>query len=244
MKPIFRPIACITSTGSAGTGAGVLLVGGLHLVHPVAGHRAVAGRVVDQLELAVAHVVVDRLRHADGDQIQPALAGPTGRSCWPCPSSRCRRCRADSPLDGPGAPRSSRSKSSVWFGSELVAAGADRAGRRGEPQQGDLLGRLGRQVEQLLLQHAFDAVPGPVDRADGVKLPGGLDDPPQTVIDHRRWPAALRDDQVLGTTHNPYPCCEKPRFYRYRQGQSRTAGGSTDRRQIVRHLVLFLPPPI
>ena len=51
MKPIFRPIACNTSTGSAGLRTGVLLVGELHRVRPVAGRAAVAGRVIDQLEI-------------------------------------------------------------------------------------------------------------------------------------------------------------------------------------------------
>ena len=179
-------------------GAGVLLVGVLDHVHPVAGHRAVAGRVVDQPELAVAHVVVDRLGHADGHQVQPALVGQLGDLV-----GRVHRVVAadveqiadlvgpqdlDHPLEILGLARL-----------ELVAAGADRAGRRRESQQGHLLGRLGREVEQFLLQHALDAVPGPVDRADGVELAGRLDDPPQAAVDDRRRPAALGDDQIPPT---------------------------------------------
>ena len=49
----------------------VLLVGRLHHVHPILGHRTVARRVIDQLELAVAHVVVDRLGHADANELNP-----------------------------------------------------------------------------------------------------------------------------------------------------------------------------
>ncbi len=58
--------------------AGVLLVGVLDRMHPVPGHRAVAGRVVDQPELAVAHVVVDGLGHAHGHQVQAPLVGQLG----------------------------------------------------------------------------------------------------------------------------------------------------------------------
>ena len=50
--------------GIRGAGAAVFLVGVLHVQGPVAGHGAIAGRVVDESELRVAHVVVDRLGDA------------------------------------------------------------------------------------------------------------------------------------------------------------------------------------
>ena len=71
MKPIFRPIAWMTRTGSAGAGAGVLLVGLADVLGIVPGDGAVAGRVVEERELGVAEVVVDGLGHADGDEVEP-----------------------------------------------------------------------------------------------------------------------------------------------------------------------------
>ena len=53
--------------GIGRTASGVLLVGELHRMCPIAGRAAVAGRVIDELEVAVADVVVDRFGHADGD---------------------------------------------------------------------------------------------------------------------------------------------------------------------------------
>ena len=78
----------------------VLLVGLLDLAGPVAGHGAVAGGVVDELELGVADIVVNGLgarRWLPG----PGRAGGPGRPpCEPCPWSRCRRCRTGSPRRG------------------------------------------------------------------------------------------------------------------------------------------------
>ena len=51
-------------------GAFVFLVGVLDGVHPVLGNGTVSGRVVDELEFAVADVIVNRLRHADRLDIQ------------------------------------------------------------------------------------------------------------------------------------------------------------------------------
>ena len=84
---------------------------------------------------------------------------------------------------------------------QLVAAGADRSGGRRVAQQRDLVGRLGGQIEQFFLQHAFDAVVSPVDGADFRHLASGLDDAAQRVVDDRTGAAALGDHQVLGGTH-------------------------------------------
>ena len=52
------------------TRAFVLFVGILYGMHPIFGARSVARRVVDQFEFAVPHVIIDRFRSADADQIQ------------------------------------------------------------------------------------------------------------------------------------------------------------------------------
>jgi hypothetical protein len=88
---------------------------------------------------------------------------------------------------------------------QLVAAGADRAGRRREPQQRDLFRRLSRQIEQLLFQHPFDAVHGAIDGADFRQLAGRFDDAPQAVIDDGAGAAALGDDHVSSFGHADTP---------------------------------------
>ena len=60
------------------------------------------------------------------------------------------------------------------------------------------------EIEQLLLEHPLDAVPGAVDRADGGELSGGLDNAPQAAVDDRGWPAALGNDQVPRNTHDTH----------------------------------------
>ena len=89
-------------------------------------------------------------------------------------------------------------------GPQLVAARADRAGRRRVPQQGHLLRRLGRKIEQFFLEDPLDAVPGAVDGSNRGELAGRLDDSPQTAIDDRRWAAALRNDQIPSDIHGFY----------------------------------------
>ena len=61
-----------------GAAAAVLLFRVGHDLHPVPGHGTVAGRVVDQLELAVAHVVVDGLGDARARELEPHIAGERG----------------------------------------------------------------------------------------------------------------------------------------------------------------------
>ena len=118
--------------------AGVFLVGVLHHVHPVFRRAAVAGRVVDQFEFAVAHVVVDRFRHADGDQIEPALAGQLGDLV-----GRVHRIVAadvEKIANVVGLEHVDRAVEILGLRRlELVAAGADRAGRRRVPQAAILL---------------------------------------------------------------------------------------------------------
>ena len=59
-------------------GTAVFLFGVLDCMRPIFRRRRVAGRVVDELELRVANIVVDRLRNADRLQIEAASAGEFG----------------------------------------------------------------------------------------------------------------------------------------------------------------------
>ena len=84
-----------------GAGAGVLLVGVLHVQRPVAGHAAIARRVVDQLERRRRP---HRCRSSWARRRRPGPARarqPAGRPCGPCPWCRCRRCRRSSRRRGP-----------------------------------------------------------------------------------------------------------------------------------------------
>ena len=59
---------------------------------------------------------------------------------------------------------------------ELIAAGSDKPGARGVPQQLQFLFVLRVHVDELLKQHDLDAVPRRVYFADAVGiLPAGLD---------------------------------------------------------------------
>ena len=121
--------------------------------------------MVDQLELAVADVVVDRLRHADGHQLQPALAGQ--RRHFMGGVHRVVAADVEKIADIVRSKHFDHALEVFGLGRlELVAAGADRAGRGRASQQRDFFRRLGRQVQQLFLEHPFDAMPGAVDRAD------------------------------------------------------------------------------
>ena len=55
---------------------------------------------------------------------------------------------------------------------QLVAACADRTGGGREPQEGNLVAGLSGEIEEFLLEHAFDAVAGAVDGADGGRRRG------------------------------------------------------------------------
>ena len=165
MKPIFRPIAWMTSTGSAGAEPGVLLVGLADVVGVVAGDRAVAGRVVEQRELGVAQVVVDRLGHAGGHQVEPALV----RELAHLVGRVLRVVAADveevADVVGPEDVDDALEVLVLAF-LELVPAGADAAGRRRGAQEGDLLLGCRREVEQFFLEDALDAEVSGVDGAE------------------------------------------------------------------------------
>ncbi len=55
---------------------GIFFVGILQRQRPVAGRTPVARGVIDELELRVAHVVVDRFGDAGSEQVQPPFARP------------------------------------------------------------------------------------------------------------------------------------------------------------------------
>ena len=77
MKPILRPIACITSTGIGRARLPPFSsLAFCTMCIQYFATAAVAGRVIDQLELAVADVVVDRLRHADARPDPARARGP------------------------------------------------------------------------------------------------------------------------------------------------------------------------
>lgn len=165
-------------------GASVLLVGGLNGEGPVAGHAPIARCVINELELAIPNVVVDRLGHTRGHQIQPSLVG---QLCY-LVSGIHRVVAADvekgtnvvslEDLDG---------ALEVLFLAcpQLVPASADGPGSRRGAQQSDLLRILSREVQQFLLQHPFDAVIASIDGAKVVRQrPAGFDNASQRVIDY------------------------------------------------------------
>ena len=129
-----------------GTGARVLLVGELHNVRPVARRRCIARRVIDQRERAIADVVVDGLGHADADQVEAALLGERRDLV-----GGVHRVVAADVAEVADVVRLENVDNTVeilgLLRAELVAARADRARRRRRSQQGDLLARLGGQIE-------------------------------------------------------------------------------------------------
>ena len=80
---------------------------------------------------------------------------------------------------------------------ELVAASADRAGGGSRPQQSNLFRILPAEVEQLFLEHTFDAVPTRVDRADLGQIASGLHETAEGIVDDGRGSTRLGDDQVF-----------------------------------------------
>ncbi len=137
-------------------GTGVFLVGLADVLREVTRRGAVAGRVVEECELGITEVVVDRLGYAGRHQVEPPVAREQADLV------RCvlRVVAADVEeiADVVGL-EDINDALEIFVLSllELVATGADAPrGGRG-PQQGDLLVGRGREVDQLLLQHAFDA---------------------------------------------------------------------------------------
>ncbi len=152
------------------------------------------------LNCAVADVVVDRLGHADADEAQTPLVGELGDLV-----GRVHRVVAADVAeiaDVVGLEDFDQAvKVLLLRFAELVAAGADRAGRRRHPQQGDFVGGLAGEVEEFFLEHAFDAVPAGVDRADLRKAASRLDQPAEAVVDHGRRAARLGDNHVPSFGH-------------------------------------------
>ncbi len=84
---------------------------------------------------------------------------------------------------------------------ELIAAGAERAGR-GITQRGDRPLALPAGIDQVLGQRADDAVAAGVDIADPVPvLPGRLDQAAGRGVDDRRHPAGLCIERILTLCH-------------------------------------------
>ena len=187
-------------------------------MRPVAGRAAVAGRVVDQLEFAVADVVVDRLRHTDAQNVQSPFLSEFGdlvggiHRVVAADVAEIPHVMSTEHLDDP-------LEVLLLVFLQLVPAGADRAGRGRGPQQSDFLRILFGQVQQLFLQHALDAVPAGVDRADVVEFPRRLDQTAEAVVDHRRWAAGLGHNQIL-LCHRGFPVARSrtdvPRQARHR----------------------------
>ncbi len=171
--------------------APVLLLDVLDQVRPVPGRAAVPRGVVDQLELLVAHVVVDGLGHAGHHQVDPAPlreGGDLGGRVHGVVASD-----VEEVPDVVGAHHVDDALEVFLLAvGQLVPARADgpRGGRGAEQRQ--LPRRLLFQVDELLEQHAFDAVPRPEDAADAVgESPAPLDDAGERSVDDGRGPAGL-----------------------------------------------------
>ena len=174
----------------------VFFVGHLDVMRPVAGGAAVAGGMVDELEFAVANVVVDCFGAADADDIETPRPGEVGDGV-----GRVHRVVPADVAEVPDVVGLEDFDDAVevvgLFVLELVAAGADRTGRGGGPQEGDLVGALRGEVDQFFLEHAFDAMPAAVDGADFGHLPRGFNDAAERVVDDGRGAARLGDDHVF-----------------------------------------------
>ena len=182
--------------GISRTAAGILLVGELNHVRPIAGRAAVTGRVIDEFERAVADVVVDRLGDAHADETQAPLVGEFGDLV-----GRIHRVVAADiaeVADVVGLEDFDEAVEVLLLRfAEFVPARADRTGRRRHPQQSNFFGRLRGQVEQFLLEHAFDPVPARVNRPDVRKAASRLDQAAQAVVDHRGRPARLGHHHIF-----------------------------------------------
>ena len=182
-------------------GAGVLLVGGLNHARPVPGDGAVSGRVVNQLELGIAHVVVNRLRHAGRNKVQPALRRQQAHFV--------RRVHRVVPTDVEEISHLVRLEDldhavEVFAVGllQLVSAGANRAGRRRGAQERQLAFRLRAHVQELFLKDPLDAVVAGVDRAEliGIRT-AGLYNGAKAVVDDGCGATGLRDDDISDRGH-------------------------------------------
>ena len=78
---------------------------------------------------------------------------------------------------------------------ELVSAGSERGARR-TAQGADLLLRLGREVDKLLVDDAEHAVEAAIDLLDAIMVEGFGDDTGHTGVDHSGGTARLGDQTV------------------------------------------------
>ena len=177
-------------------GAPVLLLCALHHTSPVARHAAVSRRVVDELELGIAHVVVDRLGHPNCYQVQTTLvrqhgdlAGGIHRVIAAVVEKIADTVRSKD-LDDPP-------QILIVLGTQLVAAGANSSGRRCDAQQGDLIGGLRRHVQQVLLEHALNAVIAGINCAEHIRhLAADLHHAAQRAVDDGRGAAGLGNHNI------------------------------------------------
>ena len=148
--------------------AGVLLVGLANVVSVIARDRSVAWRMVEQGELGVAQVVVDRLGNAGGDQVESAIVGQLAHLVGGV--LRVVAADVEEVADVVGLEDVDDALEVLVLPFlELVAAGADAAGRGRGAQQRDLFFRRRRQVDQLFLENALDAE---MPRVDVPKVSG------------------------------------------------------------------------
>jgi hypothetical protein len=169
-------------------------------MHPILGARTIARRVVNQLKFAIAHIIVDGLRPAGHHQIQATL--------------RCQLRNLVGRIHGIVAANVDKVPDIVGpkhlddpleifdlVGLELVATSANRSGRRGHSQQGDLFGRLSRQIQQLLLENTFNSMPRRIHGSNARLIAGRFRDATQGAVDHTTGTTRLSDHQIFLLTH-------------------------------------------
>jgi hypothetical protein len=149
---------------------------------------------VSRAVVRAGQVVVDRLRHAHGDQLVVHLAGEAAEL-----RRRVHRVVPADVEEVADVVRPEDLEDPLVVGPagvevlQLVPATAEgAAGRALQPVD---LGRVFlRQVVQVLLEHAEDAVQRPVDAGEDLRgRQGRLNHPAGAGVDHRRRPARLGD---------------------------------------------------
>ena len=81
---------------------------------------------------------------------------------------------------------------------QLISASADGTRCGSGAKKPDFVMRLSRQINQLFLEDALDAVVAGVNGADFIELTSRFDDSTDGIVDDGRWAARLCDDQVFG----------------------------------------------
>jgi hypothetical protein len=152
--------------------------------------------VIDNAELRVADVVVDRLGNAGDHQLDPALVGERGDL-----GSRVHGIippDVEEPADVVGSDDLDNPLEVLLLPvGELVATGAHGACRGGAAEQADLLPPLAGHVDKLLQENSLDAVPCRVDRADLAGVgEAALDHALQRGVDDGRGSAGLGDESI------------------------------------------------